>query len=597
MPRARSAIISALEQERADAVKGVAGEVVSVGWEDDFLTLTVTPKAARTKLKLDEQLEGALAKWGDALEGVAVIKLVDADNACVVLRPVAGSPPEPGDTVWVFPTDFLGPLCDLWSGEAGAVALARYKQSQTDLLPIHTAKPLPTAFAGLRERQAQAVQSYVHRSAVIVGPPGTGKSYTVGALVAYLLSNFSKARVLIVGPTNVAVDGALLAVDDWLQRLGRMDLARQVKRVGAYFNATKLHDRPHLLAPEIEAAVNEYLLLEAEEPSRAKVGEHVRWKERMAAARQALASDIAVTAANARVVAATTATAVRWKDALGREQKWHFVICDEASQVLGPASMMMASLGQQVIFAGDPHQLSPIVQSDAPAPRDVLTETAFDLYAHSHTVRLNEQSRMTDAICQAVGKTFYDGDLKVCRRVRHDPAWQQERSPYFVDGRKMPRLCFQQLSEPATFSQRYGGFIRFQSAKFVESVCDELAGSYVDPDEVLVLTPFRAQRALLKLMLQKQHPSISVSTVHRAQGSERTVVIFDPVDGTAQMLTGKEGARLINVAFSRAKAHVIVPFHSSDLANPPLAQMHELTSQLWNQPGKYATPFRFKVAA
>jgi hypothetical protein len=171
--------------------------------------------------------------------------------------------------------------------------------------------------------------------------------------------------------------------------------------------------------------------------------------------------------------------------------------------------------------------------------------------------------------------------------------WKRARSPYYVDGRPVPRICFDPVTEAATYSAKYGGFIRFQSAKLIEDIADELAGSYVDPSEILVLTPYRAQRSLIKLMLKKRHPAISVSTVHRAQGSERTVVVFDPVDASAQFLSGPDGNRLINVAISRAKAHVIIPYHQDDLRHPALAKIHRISTKLGHTKGDYSRPFTF----
>jgi superfamily I DNA and/or RNA helicase len=276
---------------------------------------------------------------------------------------------------------------------------------------------------------------------------------------------------------------------------------------------------------------------------------------------------------------------------------WHFVICDEASQVIGPAALMVPAMAQQTIFAGDPCQLSPIVQSVGASEKALLGRTAFDLFSHVPTTMLNEQSRMAVGICQAVSTTFYDGELKVCRKALADPEWKKQRSPFFVDGREIPRVCFDQVSEPATYSQSYGGFIRFQSAKLIETIIDNLAGSYVDPQDVLVLTPFRAQRTLIRNFLRRRHPEVSVSTVHRAQGSERTLVIFDPVDGTSGFLKGRDGERLINVAISRAKAHVIVPFVREDLDNPALSLLHKIASKSFQTAGKFARPFTFSSLA
>jgi superfamily I DNA and/or RNA helicase len=296
-------------------------------------------------------------------------------------------------------------------------------------------------------------------------------------------------------------------------------------------------------------------------------------------------------------VATTVSSAITWNETFREAGPWHFVICDEASQVIGPAALMVPAMGQQTIFAGDPCQLSPIVQCDGARERTLLAKTAFDLFAHARTTMLNEQSRMAVGICQAVSTTFYDGELKVCRKALADPEWKTQRSPFFVDGREIPRVCFDQVSEPATYSQNYGGFIRFQSAKLIETIIDNLAGSYVDPQDILVLTPFRAQRTLIRNFLKRCHPEISVSTVHRAQGSERTLVIFDPVDGTSSFLKGRDGERLINVAISRAKAHVIVPFVRDDLENPALSLLHKIASKSFQTAGKFAHPFTFSLLA
>lgn len=82
--------------------------------------------------------------------------------------------------------------------------------------------------------------------------------------------------------------------------------------------------------------------------------------------------------------------------------------------------------------------------------------------------------------------------------------------------------------------------------------------------------------------------------MHRAQGSERTLVIFDPVDASSTFFNGKEGDRLINVAISRAKAHVVIPYHANDLRKPAMKQMHSIATKLWQTAGNYAAPFSFR---
>lgn len=593
----RVAIQGALEAERSFVKKGGRIEVKSADWEDGYLVLVVRSIKGQRRVVIDEALEGVRAKWGDELEAGGLIKLVDSDNDRIAIQVAAGGMPLIGSQVWLFPGDFLGPLIDMWAGEMGTLAAKRLRQTKEETEPLQPILPLGDLFADLRERQIRAVQSSAFRSSIIIGPPGTGKTYTIGALGAYLLKRFPKSRILLLGPTNVAVDTALVSIDDWLQRTAKQEIAKKAKRVGAYFDPRKFVDRPHLLAPGIAEKGAEFLLLEASEPPKSKVGEHIRWKDKLSALRKELGADIASVASQSRLVATTVSSAITWNETLREAGPWHFVICDEASQVIGPAALMVPAMGQQTIFAGDPCQLSPIVQCDGAREKTLLAKTAFDLFAHTRTTMLNEQSRMAVGICQAVSTTFYDGELKVCRKALADPEWKTQRSPFFVDGREIPRVCFDQVSEPATYSQNYGGFIRFQSAKLIETIIDNLAGSYVDPQDILVLTPFRAQRTLIRNFLTRRHPEISVSTVHRAQGSERTLVIFDPVDGASSFLKGRDGERLINVAISRAKAHVIVPFVRDDLENSALSLLHKIASKSFQTAGNFAHPFTFSSLA
>jgi hypothetical protein len=593
----RVAIQGALEAERSFVQKGGRVEVKSADWEDGYLVLVVRSIKGQRRVVIDEALEGVRAKWGDELEAGGLIKLVDSDNDRIVIQVAAGGMPQIGSQVWLFPGDFLGPLIDMWAGEMGTLAAKRLRQTKEETEPLQPILPLGDLFADLRERQVRAVQSSAFRCSIIIGPPGTGKTYTIGALGAYLLKRFPKSRILLLGPTNVAVDTALVSIDDWLQRTAKQEIAKKAKRVGAYFDPRKFVDRPHLLAPGIAEKGAEFLLLEASEPPKSKVGEHIRWKDKLSALRKELGADISSVASQSRLVATTVSSAITWNETFREAGPWHFVICDEASQVIGPAALMVPAMGQQTIFAGDPCQLSPIVQCDEAREKTLLAKTAFDLFAHARTTMLNEQSRMAVGICQAVSTTFYDGELKVCRKALADPEWKTQRSPFFVDGREIPRVCFDQVSEPATYSQNYGGFIRFQSAKLIETIIDNLAGSYVDPQDILVLTPFRAQRTLIRNFLKRRHPEISVSTVHRAQGSERTLVIFDPVDGTSSFLKGRDGERLINVAISRAKAHVIVPFVRDDLENSALSLLHKIACKSFQTAGNFAHPFTFSSLA
>jgi hypothetical protein len=118
------------------------------------------------------------------------------------------------------------------------------------------------------------------------------------------------------------------------------------------------------------------------------------------------------------------------------------------------------------------------------------------------------------------------------------------------------------------------GYIRHESAEQIAQIVGDLLRSGLIEEDIRVITPFRAQRRLIRSELGEIGSSVPVTTVHRAQGSERKVVIFDPVFGAGDFLNCEEGFRLINVAFSRAQGKLIVLLSQGDSVNPMLGVIH-----------------------
>jgi len=105
--------------------------------------------------------------------------------------------------------------------------------------------------------------------------------------------------------------------------------------------------------------------------------------------------------------------------------------------------------------------------------------------------------------------------------------------------------------------------------------------SEMDAKDILVLTPFRAQRRLIKSFIKKSGiRGVTVSTVHRAQGSERHTIIFDPVAGSNKFLKTEDAPRLINVALSRAKARLVLLLSNQDLENPTFQKLNLVIQNL-----------------
>ncbi len=107
--------------------------------------------------------------------------------------------------------DALEALRDIWKSPLFAEASLGWLEKVTAL----NYSPLPDAcsvpgFPKLRDRQRQAFGLLDREFGFLWGAPGTGKTYTVGAILASYLRQRPQARILLLSTTNWAVDIALL---------------------------------------------------------------------------------------------------------------------------------------------------------------------------------------------------------------------------------------------------------------------------------------------------------------------------------------------------------------------------------------------------
>ena len=521
---------------------------------------------------LDESLEGAAAWWPGPPRGFADVLSVDPERETINLRYVTPQPPTTSDTLFLYPPLFLEALRDWWGVAPNAEAGIQWLSDVNTRNHRDIAESLPSTNSGwLRRAQREAFQLPAWQCAFLEGPPGTGKTTTLGALLAAYLAHYPQRRVLLLSTTNTAVDLALVAVDKALEKLpgSNWPLRLQCKRLGHHYQARHYDDRTHLLPSPDPALTRQLAELESKRPDSQDVVAYSTWKKQIEQLRAKLKTNLEAVLRSSRLASTTTCGAMFWTSALYQCAPFDLVVFDEASQVGLAYAMALATFGKRVLFAGDPAQLAPIVQSEHRQPRQWLGRSAFEAItpAPGASVFLEEQSRMHAEICDVVSRLFYGGKLRVANKESADILWQTQRTLRH----KHPHLCrhVAAITVPAssTWSQKYHGPIRYDSAQAVVTLVTELIRTE-EPDSILVLTPFRAQRALLRSMLRHTCKGVSVSTVHKAQGSERRTVIFDPVDGTSNFLLGDQARRLINVALSRAQARLILILAEADRQNP-----------------------------
>jgi DNA replication ATP-dependent helicase/nuclease Dna2 len=524
---------------------------------------------------LDESLEGASAWWPGPPKGGADVLSVIPENEQINLRFATTPPPEKEGIIRIYPPRYLEALKRVWEDHSwGEGCLNWLRHIINDNSFENSNIPSVGTFDWLRSRQSQAFNLLGWDAGFLWGPPGTGKTTTLGVMLAQYLIKFPNKKVLLLSTTNTAVDQALVAVDKALEELPRSPNAVRARgrcaRIGSHFIASNYQGREHLLPVNDDRLVRKLADLEAKRPDPEKVQAYSRWKAEVEQVRAEIRRQAAQVLDDARLAAMTTTRAVFTIEELLKRRPYDLIVYDEASQVGRAHALALAPLGRRCLFAGDPKQLAPIVQSDHPAAIEALGKSMFAYMdkGKESTCLLNEQSRMAVPICDIVSNVFYDGKLVVADDCKNDRKWLREREVVRVHPLGQKAVHLEMASEEGTWSNKYHGPIRYNTAEFICDLVGNLKKS-LDESDIIVLTPFRAQRTLIKTFLRKAgYRKVSVSTVHRAQGSERHTVIFDPAMGNTPFLQTEDAPRLINVALSRAKARLVIILSPGDRKNP-----------------------------
>jgi DNA replication ATP-dependent helicase Dna2 len=344
-------------------------------------------------------------------------------------------------------------------------------------------------------RQAVAAEEF----ALVHGPPGTGKTYTLATIVRALVERGD--RVLVSAFTNRAVDNALEA----LEEQGFTDVVRVGTESG------------------VREDMQEYRLDRAGEPA-----------------------TCAGRLQEAPVVAATTASC--GSRAL-RTQAFDAAVVDEAGQLTEPGTLATVALADRFVLVGDHNQLPPVVRAENDLQAS-LFERLIETYPDAGTL-LDRQYRMAQRIQAFPSEEFYGGQLRPAtgavagQRLADLPGVSRDALP-------------ERLRDGVVFVDPDGaetGNTNPTEADEVARIVDRYLAAGVDPDDVGVIAPYRAQVAEIG---NRVPASVTVDTVDRFQGSSKEVIVVSFVaTGT---LEGPifEDYRRVNVALTRAKKALVL---------------------------------------
>jgi hypothetical protein len=440
----------------------------------------------------------------------------------------------------------------------------------------------PVAGDPLNPAQRRAVRRAAESPFLFVwGPPGTGKTTTLGHIVAKLVARGE--RVLVLAHANVAVDRALLSIAD---ATGAPVSATEgtVVRAGVAYT-DELRGRPGLLLREIAAARHPDIAAELAELSARRAAivrdllarggasgnrdlSAIRLRERDL--REKLAEEEGRILGEAGVIATTAARASLDGRIFG--QRFDAVIVDEAS-VMGLTSAMLAAglASQRVLFLGDFRQLPPVVLAETDAAKKMLVRDAFAASGAQAAVErggtdapvalLDTQYRMTSPIAGVVNETAYDNRLRTHRTDLGDRSgpWAGH-SLVVIDTSHLGGRVLRDHGADGRSSSRMNPLQAVVTAAIAAALATEA-------EPTAVMSPYRAQTRLLASLCADPHDMAAplVATVHRFQGGEAERVVIDLVDGAPMQrpspLTGGDDdltRRLLNVAMSRARDRLVM---------------------------------------
>lgn len=378
---------------------------------------------------------------------------------------------------------------------------------------------------------------------IIYGPPGTGKTITVVETVLQIFTLVNHSRLLIVAPSNSAAD----LVTERLLEFGVMEKADLV-RLNAYQRK--------------EEAIPEHI--------------HAYCYN----------GDQLMTRVRQRVIITTATTAgVMYRLGLHNGHFTH-VFIDEAGQLTEPECLvalgLVNSVSGQIVLAGDPQQLGPVILSRVAKtyglqesllhrlcnsvlyqPEDKNSSSSWTFEPRLVTQLLRNYRSHPDII-HVSSKLFYRDSLVACAdaEIRDKLLnWSELPNP------SCPVLFHAVVSEnlqegdsPSWFNPTE----TFQVVRYAKS----LTNFGLMPSNIGIITPYRKQVEKIRQLLSifGVQPGIKVGTVEEFQGQERTAIIISTVRSSEELLAVDmehslgfvKCRRRFNVAITRAQSLLIV---------------------------------------
>lgn len=387
------------------------------------------------------------------------------------------------------------------------------------------------------------------------GPPGSGKTSMVIKYLSASLYQNSKESILLLAFTNRAVDEICEAIES-INLPNELDFIR----IGSRY-AVHPKFRKNLLEEKISG-----------------------FKTR---------KELQNLISNTRIFTATLAS-IQGKRELFQLKNFDTVIVDEASQILESQLIGILTRFKRFILIGDHMQLPAVTaqtEDESKIQSELLLQQGFKNLSISYfermlnTVQQNNwthcfdmlhfQGRMHRQLMEFPSKFFYQEKLQSLpdeigfkQLENYSVKFQKSKSP--LSWQATERTVFIDCKNEMDSTQLK---INLSEAKLVAKIVQSLYILYQEHQinwnnlTLGVITPFRAQIALIKQQLQElamDENLITVDTAERYQGGSRDIIILSTViSEPSQMIqissVNDDGVdRKLNVALTRARDQIIL---------------------------------------
>ena len=243
-------------------------------------------------------------------------------------------------------------------------------------------------------------------------------------------------------------------------------------------------------------------------------------------------------------------------------RKYDVVIIDEVTMAILPQIFFVSSLAQKkIIIVGDFYQLQSIVKTrnnnlvNKWIKEDIFRKNNIVDGTNPKLNKLLIQRRMNPAIAEITNQSLYNNILQ------HDPV-----DIYLEDEVPVSFYNTANFSPYATIPGKQGRVNVYNAILAVKLAQKYYLNNLVKG--IGIISPYRKQSNLISKLIRdlKLFDKITADVVHKFQGLEKDVIIFDITDGynTKQYRIGanlrdqNESPYLFNVSFTRAKKKLIV---------------------------------------